>query len=131
MARAIVLHRRTDVQGAKPLSTDIETGEIVLNYMDGSERMFIKNTVNEIVEFVPKDYIDNATSGLTNELSEKQDTLISGSNIKTINGESILGSGNIVIESSSSNVDLSEYSTTEEVQNMIAASITTALNTEV
>lgn len=131
MARAIVLHRRTDVQGAKPLSTDIETGEIGLNYMDGSERMFIKNTVNEIVEFVPKDYIDNATSGLTNELSEKQDTLISGSNIKTINGESILGSGNIVIESSSSNVDLSEYSTTEEVQNMIAASITTALNTEV
>lgn len=131
MSRAIVQHRRTNVQGAKPLSTDIETGEIGLNYMKGSERMFIKNTVNEVVEFAPKDYTDNIISGLTNELSEKQDTLISGSNIKTINGQSILGSGNIVIESSSSNVDLSEYSTTEEVQNMIAASITTALNTEV
>ena len=130
MARPIVLHRRTNVQGAKPLSTDIETGEIGLNYMDGSEGMFIKNTVNEVVEFAPKYYTDNIISGLMNELSEKQNTLISGSNIKTINGQSILGSGDIVIESSS-NVDLSEYSTTEEVQNMIAASITTALNTEV
>lgn len=34
---------------------------------------------------------------LTNELSTKQDTLVSGTNIKTINNESILGSGNINI----------------------------------
>ena len=34
------------------------------------------------------------------ELSAKQDALISGTNIKTINGTSLLGSGNIVIESS-------------------------------
>ena len=39
--------------------------------------------------------IDNATSG-------KQDTLVSGVNIKTINNESLLGSGNIVIEGGSS-----------------------------
>ena len=32
-------------------------------------------------------------------LSNKQDKLVSGTNIKTINGESILGSGDIVIES--------------------------------
>ena len=32
------------------------------------------------------------------DISGKQDTLVSGENIKTINGESILGSGNIVIE---------------------------------
>ena len=31
-------------------------------------------------------------------LNEKQDTLVSGTNIKTINNESILGSGNITIE---------------------------------
>lgn len=41
-------------------------------------------------------------------LSEKQDTLISGETIKTINGESILGSGNIQI-------DLSGYYTKEEI----------------
>ena len=35
-------------------------------------------------------------------LNNKQDTLVSGTNIKTINGETILGSGNIKIEASSS-----------------------------
>ena len=35
------------------------------------------------------------------DISGKQDTLVSGTNIKTINGESILGSGNIVIEGGS------------------------------
>ena len=34
---------------------------------------------------------------LTSELSTKQDTLVSGTNIKTINNQSILGSGNIAI----------------------------------
>lgn len=35
--------------------------------------------------------------GLGNALNSKQDALVSGTNIKTINGSSILGSGNIVI----------------------------------
>lgn len=35
------------------------------------------------------------------DISGKQDTLVSGENIKTINGESILGSGNITIEGGS------------------------------
>ena len=35
---------------------------------------------------------------ITEELSGKQDTLKSGVNIKTINGESILGEGNIIIK---------------------------------
>jgi hypothetical protein len=41
----------------------------------------------------------NPLSGFatTLEVSQKQDTLVSGTNIKTINGESILGSGNILV----------------------------------
>ena len=40
-----------------------------------------------------------ATSGYVNNVvSDKQDTLVSGQNIKTINNESILGSGNITIQ---------------------------------
>lgn len=34
--------------------------------------------------------------GLQSSLDGKQDDLVSGTNIKTINGESIIGSGNIV-----------------------------------
>lgn len=39
-----------------------------------------------------------------NLLSNKQDTLVSGTNIKTINGESVLGSGNIVISGGGSSL---------------------------
>ena len=39
------------------------------------------------------------------QMSGKQDKLVSGTNIKTVNGESILGSGNIVIQSGASNWD--------------------------
>jgi hypothetical protein len=37
--------------------------------------------------------------------SSKQDKLISGTNIKTINGESLLGTGNITIENDGSSSD--------------------------
>ena len=39
------------------------------------------------------------------DMATKQDKLTSGENIKTINGESILGSGNLVIQSGTSNWD--------------------------
>lgn len=46
-----------------------------------------------------------ATKADASSLSSKQDTLVSGTNIKTINGETILGSGNLVIQSGTSNWD--------------------------
>ena len=41
-----------------------------------------------------------ANSAITTALDAKQDTLVSGTNIKTINNQSILGSGNIEIQGS-------------------------------
>lgn len=59
------------------------------------------------------------------ELASKQDTLVSGTNIKTINGQSLLGNGNIEIEGGGT-VDSSLSTTSENpVQNKV---ITTALN---
>lgn len=54
--------------------------------------------------------------------SDKQDKLVSGTNIKTINGESIVGSGNIVVSGGVSE---------DYVNNAIASAITTTLNTAV
>ena len=48
-------------------------------------------------------------SDLDLSLDGKQPVLVSGANIKTINGTSILGSGNIVIEGGSSGVGGKEY----------------------
>jgi hypothetical protein len=39
-----------------------------------------------------------STKALVDGLATKQDTLVSGTNIKTINGNSLLGSGNLLIE---------------------------------
>ena len=46
--------------------------------------------------------LDALATGIDQALDAKQDTLVSGTNIKTINGNSILGSGNIVISEESS-----------------------------
>lgn len=88
---------------------------------------------------VPADAELNATSAnpvqnkvLTEILSNKQEILVTGENIKTINGQSILGSGNIIIqggEGGSVTVDseLSETST-NAIQNK---AVTKALNSKV
>ena len=44
------------------------------------------------------DEIGKLDSSLTSKINQKQDTLVSGENIKTINGNSLLGSGDIVVE---------------------------------
>ena len=79
-----------------------------------------------------KPAIPTKTSNLTNDsgfvndyqLSGKQDKLVSGTNIKTINNESILGSGNITTASQS---ELTNLATTVGNQ----ASAITSLNTAV
>lgn len=71
--------------------------------------------------FYDKDEVDDA-------LSDKQDSLVSGTNIKTVNGNSLLGSGNISI-SGSGTVDSSLSTTsTNPVQNKV---INTALTNKV
>ena len=60
------------------------------------------------------------------ELKTKQDELISGINIKTINGYSILGNGDLTIETDSSGetIDLSNYVTIGELDEKLSNYIT-------
>ena len=53
------------------------------------------------------------------DVMAKQDTLVSGTNIKTINGNSILGEGNLVIEGGG--IDLSNYYNKTEVDTKLDA----------
>lgn len=57
---------------------------------------------------VLKDLLDS----LTSVVSSKQATLVSGTNIKTVNGTSLLGSGNIVIAGSTPIVDVTTAAVT-------------------
>ena len=75
----------------------------------------IDNAVSGKVDSSRVDEIEEVTASALVELhSTKQDILVSGTNIKTINNESILGSGNIVIQggsgsdySAGANIDIS------------------------
>ena len=42
-------------------------------------------------------YLDGLTSNIQTQINGKQETLVSGTNVKTINGTSIVGSGDIVV----------------------------------
>lgn len=76
-----------------------------------------KTKLDSIPENIPtQTEVDNIAanvSTLQTDMMGKQDTLVSGTNIKTINGNSILGEGNLVIEGG--DIDLSNYYNKTEV----------------
>lgn len=82
----------------------------IIHVFDGS---YVKDAQNtEPITPTDKEQIEQAITDLQNDVTDleesKQDTLVSGENIKTINGESVLGSGNIEI-------DLSNYYNKQEI----------------
>lgn len=81
-------------------STTVESlsGEVATNSTDIST---LKSTVAENGEKI---------DSLDKEMATKQDTLISGTNIKTINNESLLGEGNITIDATIPTLVISESS---------------------
>lgn len=64
----------------------VETGRTESTYLKEHQSLTAYSTTEQV-----NTLIENAVSG-------KQDTLVSGTNIKTINNESLLGEGNITIE---------------------------------
>ena len=63
--------------------------------IDGGSGGVSQEAFDSLVNTV--DNIDADVAQLTKDVQEKQDKLVSGTNIKTINGQSLLGSGNITI----------------------------------
>ena len=70
------------------LSNYVTTDDFTLTLETYVKSEDLSNTLSEYV----------TSEQLTTALSSKQDTLVSGTNIKTINSQSILGEGNIQIE---------------------------------
>ena len=74
--------------------TDAEAGDLT-NYYTKNETNTLLGGKADTATTYTKTEVDNAITAAT---STKQDTLVSSQNIKTINNESILGSGNITIQ---------------------------------
>lgn len=89
----------------------------------------IKAEVDEKIKegFVSKDELNETKKELTDEIVKKQDILVSGTNIKTINGESLLGEGNIEIQggggTGSTDVYVDEITITKDENNVLSAKL--------
>ena len=96
----------TDNNNRHNILTILEDGKVVLE--DGR---ILQNWLSEV---------DDVASRAASDVANKQDTLESGWNIKTINGQSLLGEGNITISGGGS-ADLSQYWTSAQTQSAIDA----------
>ena len=74
--------------------------------------IYVTTSVQIISLNYPQTYVLGAEANTA--LNKKQDTLVSGTNIKTINNESILGSGDITIGSSAPTFNISTTSSTDK-----------------
>lgn len=92
-----VTHDVMDV-GARQLIADLQTA---INAITSGDTTTAIKTFQEVINFLDGVTDDQTLVGKLNELrtliNGKQATLVSGTNIKTVNNESILGEGNISI----------------------------------
>ncbi|MCR5266796.1 MAG: hypothetical protein K6E29_09440 [Cyanobacteria bacterium RUI128] len=79
--------------------------------------------VNKLLNSTDVHTLQQKTNEVIDELGNKQDTLVSGTNIKTINNESILGSGNISISGGGTATDV-QINGTSITSNNVANIIT-------
>ena len=79
--------------GGHPLATESYVDTSINNLIGGAPGAL--DTLNELAAAINDDA--NVYTTLTNSIATKQDILVSGTSIKTINSTSLLGSGDISI----------------------------------
>mgnify|MGYP001431409973 FL=1 len=99
--------------GGAVSSVNGQTGDVIITpaSLNVYTRVEVDDAINE--ETTERQKQDSALGGMIaaetaareQAVASKQDILVSGQNIKTINGESVLGSGNIAIQGGTSNWD--------------------------
>lgn len=100
-------------QGGAVSSVNGQTGDVIIT--PASLNVYTRAEVDDAInaETTERQKQDSALGGMIaaetaareQAVASKQDTLVSGQNIKTINGESVLGAGNIAIQGGTSNWD--------------------------
>lgn len=107
-------------------ASDLKVDPDELNFDSGHQYTFNNLQDNLNALFTEINYYDDDIMILQNMINTKQDTLVSGTNIKTINNTSLLGSGNITITGSGTVVDSElDADSTNPVEN---SAITHAIN---
>lgn len=128
-----IILKKSSVADKVPLPADLAYGELALNYADS--KLFFKkpdNTIGTIGTGIGEDNTKLPLAGGTmtgtivfvggQTFPGTQSTLISGTNVKTINGNSLLGSGNIQIDSG-----VTSFNTRTGAVTLSSSDVTTAL----
>ena len=106
-------------------SVNGQTGDVVLNYVDIKEynsHLTGFNQTADDLDQLKEDFwaLYDTVNSVDYNLKFKQDKLVSGTNIKTINGLSLLGTGDIVINGGEStehvNLTLTEYNNLSDAE---------------
>lgn len=103
------------LKGTGNIEIDCEQVQSDWNQNDSSEKDYIKN--KPTIPVVPsKVSAFQNDAGYINDVSNKQDVLVSGTNIKTINNISLLGSGNIDIQGGGGSQIQSDWEQTDNTK---------------
>lgn len=104
---------------------EVDGEELIIRYSPTYDTAYVRagsyveNATNtEPLTPTDKEQIEQNIVNLQNDLLTKQDTLISGTNIKTINNESILGEGNINIQGGGGSSDYTELTNKPKINNV-------------
>lgn len=84
------------------------------SYNDLTDKPVIPTSTSQLIndaDYATVAQVNTTDSNAFYYASQRQEQLVSGSNIKTINGQSILGSGNLLISGDGGSIDLSAYAT--------------------
>lgn len=124
--------KKTDIPSVEGLLSEIKAQELYQPKGDYALKTEVPTKVSDLTNdagFQTAEDITSATKNLATktELSDKQDTLVSGTNIKTINGNPILGEGNIEIQGGST-VTVDDTLNTESVNPVQNKVITEKIN---
>ena len=134
-----------DVFSAATVDWNASTKELVITYPETIELYGIKQSVNigqiysngcnfgkAITKLESYGEAKQALKPYVKEtraaLSGKQDTLVSGTNIKTINGETLLGEGNIDIQGGGGSITIDPSLDSGSTNPVANSAITTAIN---
>lgn len=94
---SVILIKQSDDNGyCVATSTYCDSYELSFSVQDGSLNCSVATFMADPAIYQEEVVCKNLAS--QESVNEKQDQLVSGTNIKTINGQSLLGSGNITIE---------------------------------
>ena len=100
------------------IKSSIKSLQSQLNTLVDGDATSAIDTFNEIIAFLSSvedtESLSNIIASIEQQIADKQDALVSGENVKTINGQSILGEGDIQIS-----VDLDAYATKDYVDTLM------------